>query len=57
MITYDQTQENHVNVRLDGRLVGTVEKEKLGWIYYPLGHKTGGLHYPTLAECQKSLED
>jgi hypothetical protein len=44
-----------VAVRLDGRVVGLIRKDDQGYVYKPTGGAAGA-HFPTLAECKRSLE-
>lgn len=49
-------RETPVPVRYQGKRVGTIKPVKGGWCYFPLNHKRGGEVFPTLGQCQKSLE-
>ncbi len=42
-------------VRVNGRLVGTIKEVKDGWQYYHNDSKTGGTVYLSLAQCKYSL--
>lgn len=60
MIEYEYTEGRHdapVRVRLDGKIVGTIQPVLNGWRYYPKGSKEGGQAYSTIGEVQRSLED
>lgn len=56
LYTEGKIGEADVPVRLDGKVVGVIKNEKPGWRYYPKGQKQGGDLFPTLSECQRSLE-
>ena len=55
MITY----ENVINVRLDGKTIGTIKEVDGGYQYYPKGHgkSWAGDVYPTIKEVKDSLEE
>lgn len=60
MITYETARPRIVRVKLDGKWVGTIRRDRGGardgWRYFPKGKKTGGDSFPTLIECKRSLE-
>lgn len=57
MITYQQ-KLGRTAVYLDGRLVGNiVQVADRGFVYHPVGGKATGEYFPTLRDCQRSLED
>ncbi len=59
-ITYAERTSWSLKVKLDGKIVGTiqegVENNARTYQYIPKGQKTGGDKYPTLAACKASLE-
>ena len=62
MIIYEdfldpKTSKLSVIVKLDGKIVGTIHHTTTGWQYMPKGRcKLGGELFPTLHQCQQSLE-
>jgi hypothetical protein len=62
MIRYkERTNSNNepvlVTVLSDGKVAGTIEKERYGWRYHAKGSgRFQGELYPTLQEVKKSLE-
>jgi hypothetical protein len=46
-----------VSVKLDGRVVGDIREERDGYRYFPRRSKDGGLLFPTLSACKRSLEN
>ena len=58
-ITYRDVSSNGrfmLDVRLNGKKVGTIWHEEKGYRYYPKGSDTGGNSFITLDACQRSLE-
>jgi hypothetical protein len=59
-ITYHERGDSVVNVRLEGRFVGTMRRligANGGWRYHPLGRASDpGALFPTLDACKQSLE-
>lgn len=55
-ITYKDVSGAEVAVFLEGRRVGTIRPLLAGFRYFPLGSRTGGDKYTTLAEVKRSLE-
>jgi len=57
-LSYKHSEETpDVMVFLDNKKVGKIKCRSYGYRYYPKGAKTGGELFPTLEECQKSLEE
>lgn len=54
-ITY-KYKPHHVDVLLDGKIVGYIESVKHGYAYFPKGCTCGQI-YDTIEQVQKSLED
>ena len=43
-------------VKLEGKLIGHIERVDGGFQYFPKGHKTGGKVFDTIAKVKHSLE-
>lgn len=54
-ITYTP-QIQKFDVRLSGRIVGSIAPVVGGWQYVPKGQREGREVYPTFALCQASIE-
>jgi hypothetical protein len=56
MLTYKDTT---TTVKLEGKVIGTINEVEGGWQYTPKGHgkKWAGDVYPTLNAVKLSLED
>lgn len=62
MITYrilssSETSPHHIQVWLDGKIVGKIRNVLNGWRYYPKGSHDSGQTFPTLADVKRSLEE
>jgi hypothetical protein len=55
-ITYHNTVNSTIAVKIDGRISGHIRTVNGFWQYWPKGSKIAGELFPTLDECQKSLE-
>jgi len=55
-ITYQELTPRAVMVRLGGKIVGTIKTVGDNWAYFPLGKRTSGEVFPSLAQCKASLE-
>ena len=59
-IQYEYPEGNRsapIRVRLDGKIVGTIQPVLNGWRYFPKGSRDGGETFPTVVQVQRSLED
>ena len=57
MITYHETSDGNVKVKLDNTLVGTIKNfGMIGFVYVPKGQRTGGQMFKTLDTCKASLQ-
>lgn len=57
MITYVRISTGLFNVKLDGKMVGTIRSLESGnWKYFPKGNTTGGEEFESLAAVKASLE-
>ena len=62
MITYTETKKlkggigTKQNVKLDGRIVGSIVSTIVGAQYTPKGQYVGGEVFKNVFECKKSLE-
>lgn len=54
MITYKEIK--HVEVRLDGKLVGIIKTVIGGYQYFPKGSKVGGTIHKTIDQVKYVLE-
>jgi hypothetical protein len=54
--TYQDLPNGSINVRLEGRVVGTIKRNGIFWCYYPKGSSVPGDSYGTIAGVKKSLE-
>jgi len=57
-ITYREIARRHVQVFLDGVLIGSIEANPIRgtWRYFPRASSGGGEEFASLAECKASLK-
>lgn len=56
MITYFWKSNNVIQVKLDGRIIGTIKPKDGGFAYYPKGWKESGDVFKTISEVKRSIE-
>ena len=56
MISYSLTKAGQTQVKLEGKVIGSIRLSARGWQYFPYGQRKGGQIFRTLRECKESLE-